>query len=129
MDLKTKIENSDDQISLIACANKEEHEKVEKISEELRSKLDAVGISVRIKAAYEIGQKIEDLHLNNVMEQGKIRLTHEEGKVFLLFFWATWCPPCQKPMAHNFKIRERNAENWKNVRIIAISTDENPSQV
>jgi thiol-disulfide isomerase/thioredoxin len=45
----------------------------------------------------------------------------------LLFFWATWCPPCQKPMAHNFKIRERNAENWKNVRIIAISTDENPS--
>lgn len=129
MDLKTKIENSDDQISLIACAHKEEHEKVEKISEELRSKLDAVGISVRIKAAYEIGQKIEDLHLNNVMEQGKIRLTHEEGKVFLLFFWATWCPPCQKPMAHNFKIRERNAENWKNVRIIAISTDENPIQV
>ncbi|MFN9910297.1 MAG: TlpA family protein disulfide reductase, partial [bacterium] len=23
------------------------------------------------------------------------------GQVILLDFWATWCPPCQKPMQHN----------------------------
>ena len=28
-------------------------------------------------------------------------LEHKEGEVWLLDFWATWCPPCQKPMQHN----------------------------
>jgi len=31
----------------------------------------------------------------------KITVRHEAGQVILLDFWATWCPPCQKPMAHN----------------------------
>ena len=31
-------------------------------------------------------------------------LKHKPGEVWLIDFWATWCPPCQGPMAHNQEI-------------------------
>jgi len=33
--------------------------------------------------------------------QDHINLEHKEGEVWLIDFWATWCPPCQGPMGHN----------------------------
>jgi len=30
-----------------------------------------------------------------------VSVEHKPGQVILLDFWATWCPPCQGPMAHN----------------------------
>ena len=54
----------------------------------------------------------------------KINLEHKEGEVWLVDFWATWCPPCQKPMAHNQEMLEKRASDWgSNVRIIGISID------
>ena len=56
---------------------------------------------------------------------------HEPGQVILLDFWATWCPPCQKPMAHNQEMLEKHAPlgDWKNVRIIGLSRDQDQKKL
>ena len=42
----------------------------------------------------------------------------------MLDFWATWCPPCQRPMAHNQEMLEKRGKDWgSNVRIIGLSID------
>jgi putative thioredoxin len=43
----------------------------------------------------------------------------------LVDFWATWCPPCQKPMAHNQEMLEHHGDRWGDkVRIVGISIDQ-----
>jgi len=45
-------------------------------------------------------------------------------------FWATWCPPCQGPMAHNQKMLEENKEKWGGkVKIIGLSIDQDAQTV
>merc|ERR1711977_521135 len=54
----------------------------------------------------------------------KVSIEHKEGEVILLDFWATWCPPCQKPMAHNQEMLEKREKDWAGkVRIIGLSID------
>jgi thiol-disulfide isomerase/thioredoxin len=45
------------------------------------------------------------------------------GKVILLDFWATWCPPCKQSMP--FLNRMRNELKDKGFEIVAINVDEN----
>ena len=68
--------------------------------------------------------EIQNLH--NFTENDVVSVKHEQGQVLLLDFWATWCPPCQKPMAHNQEMVEahKKAGDWKNVRIIGLSIDD-----
>lgn len=56
-----------------------------------------------------------------------VSIVHHEGEVILLDFWATWCPPCQAPMAHNQDMLAlaANKEKWGGkVRIIGLSIDQ-----
>jgi len=54
-----------------------------------------------------------------------VDIERKAGQVILLDFWATWCPPCQGPMAHNQEMLEKNKEKWGDkVRIIGLSIDQ-----
>jgi len=54
----------------------------------------------------------------------EIKLSDYKGKVILLNFWATWCPPCKKELPALSEIS--NDLKGKNFQMIGISVDENP---
>ncbi len=55
-----------------------------------------------------------------------IKLSDFRGKVVLLDFWATWCPPCKKGIPDLIEIQKSfNNE----VQVIGITLDENPMKV
>lgn len=49
-------------------------------------------------------------------------LAHQQGKVILVNFWATWCAPCVKEIPEIVKLQEKYKE--RGLRVIAVSLDE-----
>lgn len=72
-----------------------------------------------------IGQKAPDFRLKDI--NGKeVSLSSFKGKVVLLNFWATWCPPCKAEMPSMNKLYEKLKS--RGFVVIAVSTDKRPDE-
>src|SRR3989304_4370592 len=58
----------------------------------------------------DTGQEAPDMPMLGI-EGGVVRLDRFKGKVVVLNFWATWCPPCRKEMPLLESTYKRYQEN------------------
>ncbi|MCS7245449.1 MAG: TlpA family protein disulfide reductase [candidate division WOR-3 bacterium] len=55
-----------------------------------------------------------------------VKTSNFDGKVLVVDFWATWCPPCLKEIPHFIELQEK----YKNeVKFIGLNVNEEPDKV
>ena len=62
------------------------------------------------------------------LDGNQVKLSDFRGKVVVLNFWATWCPPCITEWPQVHQLAERLAEDT-DVVVIALSVDEEPGLI
>ena len=80
-------------------------------------------------ASYKVSEVDSDVKKNELVdfkwnENGKeMKLSDYKGKVILLNFWATWCPPCRKELPDLSTISTELKD--KDFKMIGVSVDDN----
>ncbi|WP_198264084.1 TlpA disulfide reductase family protein [sulfur-oxidizing endosymbiont of Gigantopelta aegis] len=67
-----------------------------------------------------------DFELQN-MDEENIKFSDYRGKVVLLNFWATWCPPCVREIPSMERLQQKFAKD--NFKVIALNQTEDPDKV
>jgi len=87
---------------------------------------------VKLSCKIGVGEKYEEITDLTTIDapEKKTSIPHKRGQALLIDLWATWCPPCQKPMAHNQEMLAHRGADWGDkVRIIGISIDDSADTV
>lgn len=90
--------------------------------------------SCRVKAPVTSAQQVEQPHsapdftLTDLQGQS-VTLASLRGKVVMLDFWATWCPPCRKSLPHTEHISNSAAARAGKLVVLAINTNESKREI
>lgn len=77
------------------------------------------------KVGFEKGNAIPDFTVTDLKGK-KTSIKDYRGKVVMLNFWATWCPPCRAEMPSMEKLWNKSKD--KNFVILAVSVDQDETQ-
>jgi peroxiredoxin/outer membrane lipoprotein-sorting protein len=81
---------------------------------------------VELEADPMDGKPAPDFTLER-LEGGEVKLANLKGKVVVLDFWATWCPPCREGLPHLAKLyAEKKADG---LQLFAVNVRETKPQV
>ncbi len=81
---------------------------------------------VRLKAATQKLESADKRRAESDLEGRKWKLKSLRGKVVLLSFWATWCPPCQREIPDLNAIYSRFQS--QGLIVLSISDEDSPTQ-
>lgn len=73
----------------------------------------------------KIGMPAPELKISNWVKNGPVSLSAGKGKnIYVVEFWATWCPPCQVTIPHLTEVQKKYRD--KNVIVVGITDEEAP---
>ena len=70
-----------------------------------------------------IGSNAPDFTVQD--DERKVALDQLRGKIVVLNFWATWCPPCVEEMPSLMNLQQRLKDKGVTVLAVSVDVDEN----
>ena len=90
---------------------------------EVEEEVVEVEVAEPVKA--EIGAEAASLDGLTYIKGGPVKF--EDGKVYVVEFWATWCPPCRTSIPHLTEVQKQFKD--KEVTVLGISNEEDLEKV